>query len=212
MSATNPQPELIDAALPLTPERADFAVIADWVRLGERVLDLGCEDGALLNYLTRARGVRGCGVEISTAGVQGCLARGVNVIQSNLDEGLSGFKSDSFDLVILSQTLQAMRNTETVVAEMLRVGREAIVTFPNFGYWRHRVQIGIQGRMPVSKKLPYQWYDTPNIHLFTVTDFDQFCAERNYVVSERLVLHEGQRIHFLPNVFGSTAVFRIRRG
>ena len=141
------------------------------------MLDLGCGDGSLLAYLRESRGASGYGIEIDDAGVLASIGNGVNVIQSDLECGLAGFDDRSFDSVILSQTLQAMRHTEQIVSEMLRVGREAIVTFPNFGHWSHRLQV-LRGRMPVSKNLPYQWYDTPNIHLCTVADFDAFCAER----------------------------------
>ena len=125
--------------------------------------------------------------------------------------GMAKFDDNSFDFVILSQTLQAMRHTEDIVVEMLRVGREAIVTFPNFGHWSHRLQI-VKGRMPVSTALPYQWYDTPNIHLCTVADFDAFCRERAFRVLERVVLHETRRVRTLPNLLGSLAIYRFQRG
>ncbi len=155
--------------------RADFATIAGWVGTGARVLDLGCGDGSLLAYLARERAVTGYGIEIGNPGVLASVHNGINVLQSDLESGLAGFADASFDCVILSQTLQAMHHTEAIVAEMLRVGRDAIVTFPNFGHWTHRLQI-VLGRMPVSTALPYQWYDTPNIHLCTVADFDAFLA------------------------------------
>ena len=167
--------------------RADFATIAGWVQQGAQVLDLGCGDGSLLAYLARERNVKGYGIEIADEGVLASVRNGINVLQSDLESGLAGFDDASFDCVILSQTLQAMRHTEEIVAEMLRVGREVIVTFPNFGHWTHRWQI-LKGRMPVSEKLPYQWYDTPNIHLCTVADFDAFLRERNCVVENRVVL------------------------
>jgi methionine biosynthesis protein MetW len=148
--------------------RADFEAIAGWIRPGSRVLDLGCGDGSLLAYLEVHRNITGYGIENDDANLLACIDNGVNVIQSNLEAGLKEIEDASFDYVILSQTLQAMRHTEKVVNEMLRVGREAIVTFPNFGYWPHRLQIALGGRMPVSKDLPYQWFDTPNIHLCTV--------------------------------------------
>ncbi len=190
--------------------RNDYATIASWVTPKSRVLDLGCGDGSLLAMLTRERSVRGYGIEIDDAGVLACVKNGVNVIQSNLEAGLAGFDDQSFDCVVLSQTLQAMRHTELVVAEMLRVGREAIVTFPNFGYWRHRLQI-LNGRMPVSADLPYEWYDTPNVHLFTVRDFDIFCAQRNYRVLNRLLLDGGKRRTVLPNLLGALAIYRLSK-
>jgi methionine biosynthesis protein MetW len=190
--------------------RSDYSTIAGWVAPKSRVLDLGCGDGSLLAMLMRERSVRGYGIEIDDAGVLACVKNGVNVIQSNLEAGLAGFDDQSFDCVVLSQTLQAMRHTELVVAEMLRVGREAIVTFPNFGYWKHRLQI-LNGRMPVSADLPYEWYDTPNVHLFTVRDFDIFCAERNYRVLNRLLLDGGERRTVLPNLLGSLAIYRLSK-
>jgi methionine biosynthesis protein MetW len=182
-----------------------------WVDPGARVLDLGCGDGSLLAYLRGARGATGYGIEIANAGVLASLENGIDVVQSDLERGLAGFEDASFDCVILSQTLQAMRRIEVIVTEMLRVGREAIVTFPNFGYWKHRMQI-MRGRMPVSKSLPYQWYDTPNIHLCTVADFDAFLAERRYAVQDRVVLSGRKRVRVFPNLLGELAIYRFRRG
>ncbi len=190
--------------------RADFATIAGWLPERARVLDLGCGDGSLLAYLVRTRGVTGYGIEIDDAGVLASLANGINVLQSDLESGLAGFEDASFDCVILSQTLQAMRHTEEIVREMLRVGRDAIVTFPNFGHWSHRLQI-LRGRMPVSGALPYQWYDTPNIHLCTVADFDAFLAQRDCTVESRVVLAHGQPVAMLPNLLGELAIYRFRR-
>jgi methionine biosynthesis protein MetW len=190
--------------------RADFETIAEGIRPGAKVLDLGCGDGSLLKYLQEARGARGYGVEIANEAIAACVKNGVNAIQSDLESGLSTFASNSFDYVILSQTLQAMRHTEGIVREMLRVGREAIVSFPNFGHWSHRLQV-LAGRMPVSRDLPYQWYDTPNIHLCTLKDFEDFCARQNVRVLERIVMHRGARVSFLPNLLGSLAVFRLER-
>lgn len=189
--------------------RHDFAIIAGWLPFGARVLDLGCGDGALLQYLTGAMEVRGYGVEKDDANWLACLSKGVNVIQMDLESGLSGFEDQSFDTVILSQTLQAVHNTEGIVREMLRVGREVIVTFPNFGYWRSRMQISM-GNMPVSKALPYQWYDTPNVHLCTINDFDQFCLNCNIQVKERLVLTDNKPVTFMPNLMGSLAMYRLK--
>jgi homoserine O-acetyltransferase len=190
--------------------RADFATIAPWVARGSRVLDLGCGDGSLLAYLARERGAKGYGIEIDDAGVLACIASGVNVLQSDLDSGLAGFDDASFDCVILSQTLQAMHRIEDIVVEMLRVGREAIVTFPNFGHWSHRWQI-LKGRMPVSPSLPYEWYNTPNIHLCTVADFDAFLAARRLDVMNRVVLAGGRAVTVLPNLTGELAIYRFRR-
>jgi methionine biosynthesis protein MetW len=189
--------------------RADYAAIAHWVPKKARVLDLGCGDGELLKFLREERSAVGYGIEIASNNIIACLKNGVNVIQMDLESGLSGFEANSFECVILSQTLQAMRHTELMMREMLRVGREAIVTFPNFGYWRHRVQI-LRGHMPVSGNLPYQWFDTPNVHLCTLTDFEAFCHRLGVHILERLVLEDGRTITTLPNLRGSLAIYRVK--
>jgi methionine biosynthesis protein MetW len=193
----------------LTTFRHDFAIIASWLPFGAKVLDLGCGDGTLLQFLKASLEVRGYGVEKDDANWLAGMSRGVNIIQMDLEAGLSGFEDQSFDTVILSQTLQAMHNTEKIVQEMLRVGREAIVTFPNFGYWRNRSQI-LAGQMPVSDDLPFQWYDTPNVHLCTINDFDQFCANSDIQIKERLVLTTNKPVTFMPNLFGSLAMYRLK--
>ena len=190
--------------------RADYATIGRWIAEGARVLDLGCGDGALLRFLGKERDASGYGIEIDDAGVLASVRNGINVIQSDLERGLAGFDDAAFDVVVLSQTLQAMRRVEAIVAEMLRVGREAIVTFPNFGHWSHRLQI-LRGRMPVSQSLPYQWYDTPNIHLCTVADFDAFLALRRHPVIDRVVLARGRPVAFAPNLTGELAIYRFRK-
>jgi methionine biosynthesis protein MetW len=195
---------------PAIVSRPDLAAIAEWVRPRAKVLDLGCGDGTLLGYLAETRQASGYGVEISDANILACVRNRVNVIQSDLESGLSAFESASFDYVILSQTLQAMHHTEEIVREMLRVGREGIVSFPNFGHWRNRLQI-LLGNMPVSEALPYQWFDTPNIHLCTVNDFETFCAQHGVRILERRVLHMGREVTTLPNLLGSIAVFRIEQ-
>lgn len=193
----------------MTKYRQDFAIIAGWVSFGTKVLDLGCGDGSLLQFLRGSLEVKGYGVEKDDLNWLACLQNGTNVIQMDLEAGLSGFEDQSFDTVILSQTLQAMHNTEAIVQEMLRVGREIIVTFPNFGYWRNRLQI-TRGNMPVSKILPYQWYDTPNVHLCTIHDFDQFCKNHNITILERKVITDAQEISFMPNLFGNLAMYRLK--
>ena len=192
-------------------QRSDFAAIARWVRRDASVLDLGCGDGSLLRYLRESCGAVGYGVEIDDAGVLACVRNGVNVIQRNLERGLAGFRDRSFDYVILSQTLQTVRNTERIIGEMLRVGREGIVTFPNFGYWRNRVQIAT-GRMPVSDNLPYQWFETPNVHLCTIADFERFCAARGVRILERKVLTNDRPVVWWPNLLGALAVYHFGNG
>jgi methionine biosynthesis protein MetW len=191
-------------------DRSDFQAIAAWVKPDSSVLDLGCGDGILLRFLKRTRNVRGYGIDIADANVLACVKNGVNVIQSDLERGLAGFDAGSFDFVILSQTLQAMRHTEEIVLEMLRVGREAIVSFPNFGRWDLRLQIAL-GRMPMSAELPYQWYNTPNVHLFTIADFESFCGGHGIRVLERVTLHHGRPVRTFANFFGSLAVYRVEK-
>ncbi len=193
-------------------DRPDFQVIAGWVQPGERVLDLGCGDGALLKLLIETRGAHGYGVDIDDANVLAAIGNGINVIQSNLDTGLAGFVDGAFDHVVLSRTLQTVRHTQEILAAMLRVGREAVVSFPNFGFWKNRAAV-LNGRMPVSDDLPYQWYDTPNVRFFTMLDFEALCAEMNILVRERQVLDEqGQLVTEEHNFLGSLAVYRITRG
>ncbi|NIO40903.1 MAG: methionine biosynthesis protein MetW [Burkholderiales bacterium] len=188
--------------------RRDFETIAGWIKEGAHVLDLGCGDGSLLCHLREVRRASGYGIEIDDDKVLASLKNGVNVLQADLEAGLSGFDSDSFDYVILSLTLQAVRHTERIVREMLRVGREGIVTFPNFGYWRHRLHV-VMGRVPVSRELPYQWYDTPNIHVLTIEDFEIFCAGHGMRIRQRVVLDEaGDEVKVLPNLLGALAVYR----
>ena len=194
----------------LAAARPDFAAIAAWIPQGASVLDLGCGDGSLLRYLKETRKARGYGVEISDANIVACIRNGVNVIQGNLESGQSGFESNAFDYVLLSQTLQATRHTEPLVQEMLRVGREGIVSFPNFGYWKARRNV-LRGHMPVSDELPYQWFDTPNVHLCTLHDFENFCNGHRVHILDRRVMTGDSEIRVLPNLLGSMAVYRFKR-
>lgn len=193
------------------PERADFDVIAGWMRPGEYVLDLGCGDGSLLRRLIGERGVHGYGIELEDASVLAAIASGINVIQGDLEQGLAGFGDATFNHVVLSRTLQTVRHTERVLAEMLRVGREAVVSFPNFAYWKNRLAV-MNGRMPVSEDLPYEWFDTPNLRFFTLLDFEALCAKMQLVIRERQVLDEaGRLVVEEPNFLGSLAVYRLGR-
>lgn len=197
-------------SLPTVASRPDFDAIAAWIRPGAKILDLGCGDGSLLRYLRDTRNVFGYGVEIDDANLLKCFHNGINVIQSDLETGLSGFDSDSFDYVILSQTLQAMRHTEGIIQEMLRVGNEGIVSFPNFGYWRNRIQV-ITGHMPISRSLPYHWYDTPNIHLCTLGDFEALCDQCDARILERRVMNNNRQVRFFPSLMGELAIYRFER-
>jgi methionine biosynthesis protein MetW len=184
-------------------------IITGWVQAGARVLDLGCGDGTLLKHLWQARQAPGYGIEIDDTKVIECLRNDVNVLQMDLEDGLATFADRSFDCVILSETLQAIHRQEPLLQEMLRVGREAIVSFPNFGFWRARIQIALAGHMPVSKELPYQWYDTPNVHHCTLVDFEGLCAKLGLRILERVVLTEGEPVRTLPNLLGSLAIYRV---
>ena len=201
---TPPAP-LVDGVL-----RPDLAVISEWIEPGSRILDLGCGDGALLDHLARTRQVRGYGLEIDPVKLGSCVARGVNAIQADVDDGLKDFATDSFDYVVLTQTLQALVRPDLALTEILRVGRRAIVTFPNFGHWRVRLQL-MMGRMPLTPALPDQWYDTPNIHLCTVEDFEALCAQRRWTCRRRSLLdralREGKRITAWPNLFAEVALY-----
>jgi len=186
--------------------------IVGWVAPGARVLDLGCGDGGLLRRLWQEKQAPGYGIEIDHGHVLECIRNDVNVLQMDLEDGLAAFGDQSFDCVVLSETLQAIHRQEPLLREMLRVGREAIVSFPNFGYWRARIQIALGGHMPVSKELPYQWYDTPNVHHCTLIDFEALCAKLGFRVRERVVLTGGKPVDALPNLLGSLAIYRCARG
>lgn len=194
-----------------TAERADFDLIASWVKPNERVLDLGCGDGSLLKRLIEERGAFGYGIEREEAGVLAAIRQGINVIQGDLEQGLTGFDDGTFDHVVLSRTLQTVRHTEWLLKEMLRVGREAVVSFPNFSYWKNRMAV-MSGRMPVSEDLPYEWFDTPNMRFFTLLDFESLCTKMQLVIRERQVLDErGRLVVEEPNFLGSLAVYRLGR-
>jgi len=194
--------------------RPDLAFIAEWIEPGQRLLDLGCGDGALLAHLAQHKQVRGYGLEIDPDNVSACIARGVNVIQADLDEGLSDFGDAAFDVVVMTQALQALQRPDAAVAEMLRVGRTVIVTFPNFGHWRVRWALA-RGAMPVTPSLPEQWFNTPNIHLCTVADFESLCRSRGWRITDRALLNQARQggwlSRLLPNLFGEVALFELAR-
>ena len=194
----------------MTAYRYDYDVITQWIEPGEKVLDLGCGDGELLKHLMAVRQVQGYGVENDPDKLLGSVNNGVNVIQMDLEKGLVGLEDGFFDHVIMSLSLQAMHNTQGILAEMLRVGREAVVSFPNFGYWRHRQSI-LNGRMPVSESLPHQWFNTPNVRFFTIADFDALCELNGIAVRERLAFDEGKLVLEEPNFLASVAVYRLGR-
>ena len=193
--------------------RAELRIIAEWIKPGTRVLDLGCGDGELLAYLQTYQNVTGYGVEIDQHHIVAAINNNVSVLQGDIDRGLNMFDDDSFDYVVMSQTIQALYSPDKIIKEMLRVGREAIITFPNFGQWRSRLQIML-GNMPMTPTLPNTWFDTPNIHMCTIGDFENFCHSRGLHVLERSIVDREHRARvvnrFLPNLLGEVALYRIR--
>lgn len=195
--------------------RADLAKIENWIEQGSRVLDLGCGDGSFLSHLKERQGIRGFGLEIDESKISTCLRRGVNVIEQDIDKGLGNFETGSFDTVLLTQTLQAVQRPDQLVEEMLRVGERCIISFPNFGYYRYRFYLMFRGKMPISAQLPDSWYDTPNIHFCTVSDFDEFCHKRDIHILDRTVIDFQQRSTLMmklnANFFGINAIYHISR-
>ena len=191
----------------------DFSFVKDWIEPKSRVLDLGCGDGNLLIKLQEQLAVLGYGLEIDPDSIQNCLERGINVIEHDLNKGLKNFADQSFDTLLMTQTLQALRYPHLVLEELLRIGKKCIVTFPNFGNWRTRTYLSFRGRMPVTKQLSYQWYDTPNIHFFTFADFEALCAERNIQILDRRFIAAGFPDNLLkslwPNLFTEVAVYHL---
>ncbi|MBZ8140212.1 methionine biosynthesis protein MetW [Rubrivivax gelatinosus] len=192
-------------------ERRDLQIIGDLVPPGSRVLDLGCGNGELLAWLQRHKGCSGYGVEIADANVLACVQRGVNVVQLNLEEGLAMFEDQSFDVVLQIETLQHLRNAERMLRETARVGRIGIVSFPNFAHWPNRVRV-VGGRMPVTRALPYEWYDTPNIRVGTYADFEVLARKNGLQISDGFGLQDGRVVRALPNLLASVAVFKFQRG
>ena len=195
--------------------RFDLQLIPHWIEANTRVLDLGCGDGSLLSKLIETKQVNGLGVEIDPQHITRCIANGLNVVEQDLNHGLSNFQDHSFDIVIMAHALQTLHNPHIVIEEMLRVGKECIVTFPNFAHWRCRWYLSQHGRMPMSKSMPHSWYDTPNIHFFTVKDFESLCQEKNINIIRSTVVGQDSSESFLgsilPNLFGVTAVYHISR-
>lgn len=195
--------------------RADLEIIGEWIPPGARVLDLGCGDGTLLAYLQAERGVKGYGLEIDPENIVACVARGVSVLQLDLDAGLTQFEDNSFDFVLMTGALQEVQRPDELIEEMLRIGRESVVTFPNFGHWKPRLTLALKGTMPVSKALPNRWYDTPNIHLCTVHDFENLCRNKKIDISRRHVVNHAHRstwgMRLLPNLLGEIALYQLRR-
>jgi methionine biosynthesis protein MetW len=194
--------------------RIDLQIISDWIPDGARVLDLGCDNGTLLKHLQQ-RGITGYGLEIDNSKFAACIEAGVNVIQADLDQGLPQFADQSFDFVILSQTLQAINHPDFLLDEIVRVGKQAIIGFPNFGHWQCRWQLAFGGRMPVSKTLPNAWFNTPNIHLCTIQDFERICISKQIVIQQRSIVNHAHKdtlgTKLLPNLFGQTALYQLNK-
>jgi methionine biosynthesis protein MetW len=197
--------------------RADLDIISGWIKPGTKVLDLGCGDGTLLAHLRDQYHILGYGLEIDPFNIEVCVEKNINVIQANLNHGLKSYFADkSFDCVIMSQTLQATEQPDLLIKEMLRVGTEGIVTFPNMAHWSARLQLGLQGIMPVTKNLPNQWFNTPNVHLCTLNDFEKLCLKHDIQILERAVVDHSHKkggwlTNLFPNLLGEIAIYRFRR-
>jgi methionine biosynthesis protein MetW len=195
--------------------RPDLTIIQQWIRPESEILDLGCGEGELLSYLKTEKNVHGYGLEINPEKLTACIRNGVNVIEQNLDNGLSNFEDQSIDTVVMTQALQAVQRPDELLDEMLRIGKEAIVTFPNFGYWKTRFYLLLKGRMPMSDTLPYNWYDTPNIHMCTFRDFEVLCREKGIRILNKTVVDDQHREHWSirlwPAMLGEIAVYHITR-
>lgn len=200
--------------------RMDHMLAERWIAQGSRILDLGCGDGALLAHLQKTLGVTGYGLELDTDKINQGIAKGLNIIEQDLNDGLARFADDSFDTVVMARALQAVKSPDTLLLDMLRVGREAVITFPNFAHWQNRLHLGIKGLMPVSEALPYEWYDTPNIHLCTFKDFEKLCADNDirilnrFAVSDTLQSYNPLKtslIRHMPNLLADVAIYRVTR-
>ena len=194
--------------------RNDLALISSWIRPNSKVLDLGCGDGELLKMLALEKNIRGLGIDNDINKIKLALKKDVNVLQLDLDNGLKTFNKQSFDYVVLAQSLQVVKKPDKLIKEMLNIGKEIIVSFPNMGHWKPRIQLFFNGMMPITENLPYNWYNTPNIHLCTISDFISFCDMNNFKIAQKMITNKNQKsgliIKLLPNLFGEIATFRLK--
>ena len=192
-----------------------LSVIEKWVEVRSKVLDLGCGNGNILSELQKTKDINGLGVEIEEKNIEECLLQNINVIEQNIDDGLNNFSSDSFDVVILSQTIQVLKNPDTALEEITRIGKTCIVTIPNFGHWRSRLSLLLNGRMPVTSPLPESWHATPNIHLCTLKDFEMLCSELLITIQERVTVNSNNEnkwyLNIWPNLFSASAIYKISK-
>lgn len=200
--------------------RIDYQLAEQWISPNSKVLDLGCGDGSLLYYLKQKRQIFGYGIEIDQHKITDCIGRGINVIEQDLNDGLARFADNSFDVVTMARALQAVKEPDKLLLDMLRVGREVIVIFPNFAHWQNRVHLGIKGMMPVNEALPHEWYNTPNIHLCTFKDFEQLCQQHNIHILDRFAVQESEKpyhpvfsllVKKNPNLFANVAIYRVSK-
>jgi len=192
-----------------------LSIIERWVEEGTKVLDLGCGNGEILFELKKTKKITGLGVEIEENNIEECLLKNINVIEQNIDDGLINFSNNSFDVVILSQTIQVLKNPNTALEEITRIGKTCIVTIPNFGHWRSRISLLISGKMPVTQPLPDSWYGTPNIHLCTLKDFENLCNDLSISIEERVAINSGNKnkwyLNIWPNLFSASAIYKISK-
>jgi methionine biosynthesis protein MetW len=192
-------------------DQPEHQVILDWIKPGASVLDLGCGDGKLLYLLIKEKGCRAQGVEIDEQEVYKCVAKGLSVFHENIEEGLTGFGNKTFDYAILDQTFQQIQHVDRALERVLRIGKKVIVVFPNFAYFKSRIQIFIFGRTPVTRFLPFKWYETPNLHFLSILDFIEYCRRKGFRISRAIFLDEGRRVRFFPNLLAQVGLFLITK-
>jgi len=189
--------------------KLEYQIILDWIKQSSSVLDLGCGDGELISLLIQKKKVRAQGIEIDERAIHECVSQGISVFQQDIDTGLSEYVDKSFDYVILSQTLQQVKKPDYVLKEALRVGKQTIISFPNFGHYPARFQMFFKGKVPVTPSLPHEWYETPNLHFLSISDFIEYCTQRKIIIKDSVFLRKNKRVRFFPNFFAETGIFLI---